>query len=127
MMGGMRAVILVVAMAASSACSPATWKHVDRTTLAVSTAALLCDGAQTMRASMYGRSDAWEVNPIMGGRPSTSGVMTYFMGAIALNAIAWIVTPDGYRSAVPLGVVGLEAKAVMHNGSQGTGTGWCGI
>jgi len=96
------------------------WRAIDVTMLAVSTAALAVDWMQTNhQASNDWHANptchAWEGNPILGRAPSSGMVATYFVSAIAINAITWALLPEKYRAVVPIGVVALEGQTIAGN------------
>ena len=119
--------VMVTAMLVLSGCASA---GVARGALAVSTAMLVCDGIQTGRWSANGWMTSRgapfeEANPVLGKHPSVSKVELYFVGAIALNALAWALSPKRYRAVVPLAVMAAQAKPIAGNVSLGSGV--CGI
>jgi hypothetical protein len=99
--------------------------RVNRAALVASTLALACDAGQTMRAARGGWDGQAEGNPIMGPAPDQAMVAGYFVGAIAVNTLAWLVTPDKYRAVLPAAVVGVQARVIVGNASNNTG--WCGL
>jgi hypothetical protein len=99
--------------------------HVNRAILVASTLALACDAGQTMRAARGGWNGQTEGNPVMGERPDQALVAGYFVGAIAVNAIAWLATPERYKSIAPLAVIAVQEQAI--DGNIKTGLGICGI
>lgn len=108
----MRAIAIALAL---SACTSAQRRYVNPMALAVSTAALACDFGQTRQAAARGWEGQHEANPIMGPTPSQTTVGLYFASAAALNAVAWWLTPERWRSAAPTGVVVLQANVVGRN------------
>lgn len=97
--------------------------HVNRGALAMSTVALACDWAQTRRYAAQEWPDRTsETNPLIGAKPSTGVVDSYFIGAAAITALAWYLTPDRWRSVGPLVVIGVQAQAALRNIRNGTGT-----
>lgn len=96
-------------------CSAGQWRHVDRAVLALSTVSLIADGAQTMSASLTRHDAVYERNPIMGSRPSPAMVGGYFSAVISINALLWLVLPEKWRSAVPLGVSIAQTRQVREN------------
>lgn len=113
--------LLLVLVAGSVACGNV---RVNRATLIASTAALVCDWGQTRGAASGGWRTGIEVNPIMGPTPTVRSVDTYFMGAIMINAGLWLLTPERWRSAVPIAVTGVQVHTIAGNVSRGT-TGLC--
>lgn len=128
----MRFVLVVAVM--SSGCA-GSWgkinRHVGEAALATSTLALVCDGMQTMRMAGESWTDPadgrghYEANPIMGEHPSVPMVGAYFVGAIAINALAWVVTPERYRAPLPVAVTAVQAWQVADN--TGHRAGICGF
>lgn len=119
----MRGLLLVVMLATGCV-------HADRVAIVASSAAIICDGMQTLR--MAGQNwvddsqDHWEQNPLMGRKPSTTVVGAYFLGAFVINAALWVVTPPKYRAAAPLTITALETVTIVDNASRNR-TGVCGL
>lgn len=99
--------------------------HADRVALATSTATLACDWGYTYAAA----SDDWrlydENNPIMGREPTTTAVNVYFASALAINAVAWLLTPPKLRAALPMAVTAVQTYTIVDNGRVMGST--CGI
>lgn len=102
-----------------SACSAGTWRHIDRTTLAMSTASIACDWGQTatMAAKGWDRGlgPQHEENPIMGEHPSVAVVSAYFMTALVINTAVWAVLPASWRSAIPTAITGSQTITIERN------------
>ncbi len=103
----------------------ATNRHIGRVALITSTLTLVCDGMQTMRSAGEGWDGKIEGNPIMGDRPSVAVVGTYFVAVVALNAAAWVLTPERYRAPLPVVVTAAQAHQIAHNARNHTGL--CGM
>lgn len=123
------AVILVVATGCAGSFGKVN-RHVGRAALITSTLTLICDGMQTL--NMAGRD--WrgadgiskrEGNPIMGETPSVAVVGSYFVSVIVLNAAAWAVTPERYRSPLPIVITAAQTRQIARNSELGTGI--CGF
>lgn len=99
--------------------------HVNRAALFASTLALACDAGQTLHASAGGWHDQVEQNPVMGSHPDETAVAGYFVGAIAVNTLAWLVTPERYRTVLPAAVVAVQANTIA--GNVNNRTGMCGM
>lgn len=100
--------------------------HVNRATLAVSTAALICDGMGTLRMAGDGWSTGhWDSNPVMGKTPSVSTVAIYFSVVAIANATLWAVAPPRLKSVVPSGIIAVQAVAITGNAEVGAGL--CGM
>lgn len=112
-----RVKIVPVALVAVLSCTACT--HVNRATLVASTAALVVDWRYTrgnaQREWHCGGRQFYESNPVMGWRPSTGAVDLYFAAAAALNTAVWVLMPSRYKSAVPVGVLALQAGPIMGN------------
>lgn len=128
----MMRMLAIVVLVVVSACASGSRvnRAVGRAALVTSTLALVCDGMQTV--SMAGRG--WPVidgrqkvegNPIMGERPSVAVVGGYFVGAILLNAAAWVVTPERFRAPLPAAVTAVQAGQIAANSSGAAGV--CGF
>lgn len=90
--------------------------RVNRTTLVVSTMAIAVDYAQTREMVSRG----WEEqNPMLGSRPNEAAIACYFFSAAALNAMAWLLVPDRWKSVIPLGVIGTQAVTIHGNSALG--------
>ena len=114
----------IVALAALSACV-----HVDRAMLVASTASIVCDAGQTLRAAgnfgpLHGQQS--ENNPVMGSYPSRNRVEAYFVGVTVLNAAIWYALPRGLRSAYAVPVTGVQTVTIYNNKTR-EGLGLCGI
>jgi hypothetical protein len=100
-------------------CSTGAWRVADGTSLALSTAALVADAAQTRSAAAdgwAGRTETgWPAAPVMGGTPGVHTVELYFATAIALNAAVWVLLPARWRSVIPGVVIGAQAPVVIGN------------
>jgi hypothetical protein len=113
---------LIVLVALAAGCANI---HVNRAALVASTLALACDAGQTMRAAREGWKGQFEQNPVMGSHPDQATVAGYFVGAIAINSLVWLVTPDRHKSIVPAGVIGVQAAAI--HGNLQRSLGMCGL
>jgi hypothetical protein len=121
--------ILAATFVLMAGCASIRVEHVNNAALVTSTLALICDGMQTLSTAGNGwtlrdGSAAVEGNPIMGDRPSVAVVGGYFIGAIAINAIAWAVTPRRDRAPLPVVVTAVQARQIVDNSSR---AGVCGI
>ena len=96
-----------------SACS-----HVNRATLVASTAALACDWAQTRELAGDGWRTHRETNPMLGERPTTNVIDTYFLAAAIVNATVWAVMPERFRSVIAGGVAARQGLAIGRNLSE---------
>jgi len=114
-----RIMVVAALLMVAVACS-----HVNRATLAASTASLAWDWAQTRRWAEHGwqypgtHGDmlvSGENNPILGSHPGVHAVDGYFAITAAVNLALWIVMPDRYRSAVPGALLTIEAPAIIGN------------
>jgi hypothetical protein len=112
-------------LAGCSGAFGATNRHVSRAALATSTLTLVCDGMQTLRMSQQGWAGHMENNPVMGERPTAAIVGAYFVGVVALNATAWLLTPERYRAPLPVAVTAAQTLQIQRNASAGTGV--CGF
>jgi hypothetical protein len=90
-------------------------RNVNRATLAASTAGLACDWAQTRSTAAGGWVNHHETNPMLGARPTTAQVDTYFVVAAIANTFVWLVMPQKLRSVVPAGVFAVQVDSVQHN------------
>jgi len=117
-----RLVLVLVAILASTGCS---LRNVNRATLAASTVSLACDWGQTRSAAMAGWDGYHEENRMLGARPTTSQVDTYFVVAAIANTFVWLVMPKKLRSIVPVGVFAAQAHTI--EGNRDTTPGVCGI
>lgn len=124
----------ILALATPGILAACTNVHVNRAALIASTAALSCDWAQTHAAADRGwqrRTESGQLmiqqedNPLIGPHPSTGEVGAYFLGAIALNAAAWVFLPRRWSTAVFAGVVAAQATSIVTN--SGVGLGVCGM
>ncbi len=120
----MRLWVAVVAMWCS-ACAHIRVDHIDAATLATSTAGIACDWGYTHRAASRGWMTNHEANPMLGETPSTGAVGVYFASVLAVNAVAWLLTPSGYRSALPVAVTARTSYSIINN-SETVG-GVCGF
>lgn len=119
-MVGMRAFVVAVAVAvAVSGCTAA-----NRTALAISTATLACDWAQTRALASEGWPGYHESNPIMGPKPSTGDVTLYFSSAIAINAAVYHLMPRRWKALLPGAVTASQIKTIAVNTPH---TGLCGM
>lgn len=122
------AVILVVATGCAGSFGKVN-RHVGRAALITSTLTLICDGMQTLRMAGEGWTNRrWEGGPLgamAGIHPTVAEVGIYFVGAVVINAAAWVVTPERYRSPLPVAVTAVQTKQVIENASRDTGV--CGI
>ncbi len=66
-----------------------------------------------------------DANPVMGETPSVGVVGAYFLSAVALNAIAWVVIPEQYRSALPVTLTATQTFQIVHNARRETSV--CGF
>jgi hypothetical protein len=114
-----------IAMLVLVGCVGCANVHVNRVALIASTAAILCDAGQTIKMARGGWENSYEANPVMGTHPDQFVVGGYFVTALAANTLAWLVTPERYRAALPTAVVAVQAVAV--EGNVRTGTGMCGL
>ena len=114
--------MLMVAVVLMTGCTNA-W--VNRGALIASTAALACDWGQTRGQAARGWGDRMEQNPMLGAEPTTAAVDTYFVSALALNAMIWYLAPARASAVIPAAVVAVQADAIA--GNVGMGTGMCGI
>lgn len=114
--------LLVCAVLLAGGCANG---YVNRGALIASTAALVCDGMQTMKTANGGWSGSYERNPIMGPAPDGLTVGVYFASAVVFNAFAWAVTPAKYRAALPTTIAAVQTRTVLRNISHGTGL--CGF
>lgn len=96
----------------------------SQTTLATSTALLVCDGMDTVHAAGTGWMDGHEGNPIMGSHPSVTVVGAYFLGVIATNTALWEIIPDRYRWIIPSMVSAVQVNTIVGNAPY---TGVCGM
>jgi hypothetical protein len=93
-----------------------TWKTIDYTAIAVSTAALVADWGQTACTASKGWGFTHEVNPLMGSaRPSVFAVTAYSATVVALNVLAWKLLPEKWRSVIPASVIAVQSYAVLSN------------
>ncbi len=99
--------------------------HANSAALAVSTAALVCDGMQTLRMAGEGWTRTSEANPVMGPAPGVSEVGAYFVGAVVINAAVWVAMPKRWRTVVPMAVTAVQIDVIRNN--IGQGTGMCGL
>lgn len=99
-------------------------RYVDTTLLVTSTTTIACDWGYTHKMADAGWGRYAEANPLLGPRPSTGEVNAYFVSMIALNAIAWVLTPPKYRAIVPLVVTVRQSYAISNNTE--TVGGFCG-
>lgn len=104
--------VLVLALVALGACA-----RVNQVALVASTAAIVCDGAQTYRAAAgdWGHGSLMESNPIMGTAPSKGRVVGYFAGAAIANVAVWLVMPERYKSVAPAGVLAMQVDPIATN------------
>ena len=122
----MRLVLFVAMIFLSGACSPAMTRRMNAVALITSTALLACDAGQTMRVAHADWSGGrTEANPLMGATPGEAMVAGYFVGAITLNGLAWLLTPERYRAALPVAITAVQADTVALNYRDGLGP--CGI
>jgi hypothetical protein len=111
----------VVVMMLATGCT-----HVNRATLATSTAVIVCDWGQTRNMAMqnWDGGNFTEMNPLLGPAPSTGNVDAYFAASAALNVAVWLLMPERYRSVVPAGVIVMQTKTIVGNTPN---TGLCGL
>ena len=107
--------LLLVLLIVCGGCSAGQGRYVDRSALALSTAALLVDAAQTRSAAAAGWQGFAEDNAIMGATPSTRTVELYFGTAILINAALWVALPSRWRSVIPGLVIGAQAPTITGN------------
>jgi hypothetical protein len=93
---------------------------INATSLAASTAGLICDGLQTYSAASQGWKTAGmggpsEANPILGSRPSTTAVTMYMGTAVLTNIVMWAVMPKKLKSVIAIPVFAAEAESVTIN------------
>lgn len=100
-------------------------RYVDTTLLATSTATIACDWGYTRAAAQTGWQGTREGNPMLGPTPSTGEVNVYFVGALALNAAVWALTPPKIRGALPLGITLRQAYTIAGNADSVGGA--CGL
>lgn len=111
-----RLLAAVALMVSSGACT-----HVNRATLATSTAALAVDWYLTRAfASRDWRcesGDGWarEKNPIISGRPSATTVDIYFAAVAVGNLALWLALDKRYKSIAPLAVTALQVHPIVNN------------
>lgn len=102
------------------------WQTIDVAAIAVSTASLVCDWAQTRGISqgswMGGR--VMERNPLLGEAPSPRKIDVYFAGTVVINIVLWMTLPKRYRSLIPVAVVAAESRTIYDNIPY---TGMCGL
>jgi hypothetical protein len=120
---------MVALVILAAGCATAN-RHIGRAALVTSTLTLVCDGMQTMKMAGNGwtgpRGPGYtEMNPIMGERPSTGVVGAYFVGAVVLNGLAWVVTPEKYRAAAPVALTAWQVDTIASNVRSDTGI--CGF
>lgn len=113
---------VVVGLVVLTACT-----HVNRSMLIMSTVAIVCDAAQTTRAST---SPEWggalqEANPILGRAPSAPVILGYFTLAVAINAAVWHFAPKHFKSVVPTMVTATQLRSIVRN--TGTTETACGV
>ena len=127
-MGDVRILVLVVIL---GGCGASGLTIANGTALGVSSASLLCDWAQTRRASDAGWTMQHEQNPIMGRDPSSRTVDAYFLGAAALNVLAWRLMPRRWRVVIPSIVFVVQADSIRSNIAESrpgwTDMGVCGV
>lgn len=121
-------VALLVALAVTSSCSPATMHRVNQVGAAVMVASLACDGGQTMRAASVGWRGMWEsgtpASTVMGAHPSMEHVGSYFaLSTIALLGIGQLL-PERSRPFFYGLVTVAETHTAIGNSPR---TGACGL
>jgi hypothetical protein len=101
-------------------------EHISKAALVTSTMLLLCDSMQTLKIAGQGWPDGrHEENPIIGKKPSAGVVFGYSASVIALNWLAWVITPKRYRWILPSTLTVTQARQIHTN--ERHGTGWCGF
>lgn len=111
----MKAIALVAVLASCTTAGR------DRATLALSTALLAADWNQTRSQAEVGWSSTREANPLLGTAPDVHAVDSYFAIAALANVALWIALPPRWRSAIPVGVMAIEARIAIVNAPV---TGW---
>jgi hypothetical protein len=103
----------------------------NRSALVASTASIACDWGQTRRIAAHGWRDSTgpviETNPILGVMPGVHAVDLYFVGAVAINAVAWLLAPPRYRSAAPIIATVVEVNTIASNTQKSDQAGICGL
>lgn len=117
---------LVIVAAMLAGCATAN-RHVGRAALVTSTLTLVCDEMQTMRVAATNWTDRHEAGPLgmLSEHPSVGTVGAYFVGAVVLNAAAWVLTPERYRAPLPVAVTVMQTREIIGNARPGIGV--CGF
>jgi hypothetical protein len=112
----MRAIVIALVL---SGCANV---HVNRAALVASTAALALDWHYTRGAAASGwrcggasLEEVGMARAVIGQTPSARDVDVYFAASAVLNLAIWSVVPVRYKSAIPIGVIGIQAKAIVRN------------
>lgn len=115
-------------------CSAPGLVIANKIAVSVSTAALACDWGQTRAfAAKFENNQIgqhFEKNPILGDRPTPTGVDLYFLGAIGASLLAWRFLPRRWRIALPLVIILGQTKALTATYFNTSGhyyPGLCGI
>ncbi len=113
-------VFLILSISTILAGCATAWTHIDRASLATSTASLAVDWTQTRSAAREGWSGGRTEGGIpamavMGTTPATHAVDAYFAGCAVANTVLWAVLPPKWRSVVPGFVIGVQAYTIRSN------------
>lgn len=117
-------IVLVVVLIG---CRPGGLTALNGAALGASTAALLCDWGQTRSLASDGWGRTRETNPLMGERPTTTVVDTYFAVTILINATIWRTVPKRYRWIAPSAVAASQARSISRNMDDLSNPGFCGL
>ena len=80
-------------------------------------ALMLVDYKQTM--DIKNRPGYYEVNPLLGRRPSDARIRNYFIGATVAHAAITYALPEKYRPVWQWGTIAVEGVVLLHNRSIG--------
>ena len=108
---------ILAALVAVPSCAGAPWTPEQKWAELAIAGTFLVDSRQTQQTAC--EPGRWECNPVLGLHPSPQFINGYFIGALALHALAVEVMPDSWRRPFQAGTLGLELGVIAHNFSIG--------
>ena len=96
-----------------------TWDKEDTALQATVVATLLMDMSQTLYIS--GHDEYYELNPLLGERPSRDKVYGYFLGGIVAHTAVSYLLPKEYRKWWQCAFILVESGMIIRNSTIGIG------